>query len=89
MPESSASIGWTIVSAVHITSTGLTSLPTKLRMISMQWQPMSTMAPPPAIALSQNQALCGPGVRLPGPDPQHLAEGAVRTEASDFRVFGV
>ena len=58
---SSASIGWTSVSSQHITRTGRFSLPTKLRMISMQWQPRSTIAPPPAWAASQNQAEWGPG----------------------------
>ena len=61
MPLSSASMGWTSVSAQHMTSTGRFSLPMKLRMISMQWQPRSTMAPPPACSASQNQALWGPG----------------------------
>ena len=58
---SSASIGWTSVSVQHITSTGRFSLPMYERMISMQWQPRSTIGPPPACAASQNQALCGPG----------------------------
>ena len=61
IPLSSASIGWTSVSVQHMTSSGLLSLPTKLRTISMQWQPRSTIAPPPAWRASQNQALCGPG----------------------------
>ena len=58
---SSSSIGWTSVSVVHMTSTGRFPLPTKLRMISMQWQPRSMIAPPPVSRPSQNQALCGPG----------------------------
>ncbi len=58
---SSSSIGWTSVSVWHITSTGRLPLPTKLRMISMQWQPRSMIAPPPVSRPSQNQAECGPG----------------------------
>ena len=58
---SSAAIGWTSVSFQHITSTGRFPLPTNECTISMQWQPRSTMAPPPACPASQNQALCGPG----------------------------
>ena len=34
------------------------------------------MAPPPASSLSQNQALCGPGVRLARAHPQHVAQRA-------------
>ena len=49
------------MSVVHITETGRFPLPTKLRMISMQWQPRSMIAPPPVSRPSQNQALCGPG----------------------------
>ena len=89
MPESSASMGWTMVSAVHITSTGRTSLPTKLRMISMQWQPMSTMAPPPATCLSQNHALCGPGCVSRDRTHSTLPSAPSRTDASDFSVLGV
>ena len=44
-----------------MTSTGRFPLPTKLRMISMQWQPRSMIAPPPVSRPSQNQALWGPG----------------------------
>ena len=58
---SSSSIGWTSVSVVHMTSTGRLPLPTKLRMISMQWQPRSMIAPPPVSRPSQNQAEWGPG----------------------------
>ena len=58
---SSSAIGWTSVSVWHRTSTGRFPLPTKLRMISMQWQPRSMIAPPPVSRPSQNQALCGPG----------------------------
>ena len=58
---SSSAIGWTSVSVWHRTSTGRLPLPTKLRMISMQWQPRSTIAPPPVSRPSQNHAECGPG----------------------------
>ena len=58
---SSSAIGWTSVSVWQSTSTGRFPLPTKLRMISMQWQPRSTIAPPPVSRPSQNHALCGPG----------------------------
>jgi len=54
-------MGCTKVSVVHSTSTGRFPLPTKLRMISMQWQPRSMIAPPPVSRPSQNQAECGPG----------------------------
>ena len=60
MAWSSASIGWTWVSPQQLTSTGRTSLPMKLRAISMQWQPRSMIAPPPESSLFQNQSLCGP-----------------------------
>ena len=49
------------MSVWHSTSTGRFPLPTKLRMISMQWQPRSMIAPPPVRRPSQNQAECGPG----------------------------
>ena len=49
------------MSAQQNTSTGRFSLPMYERMISMQWQPRSTIAPPPACDASQNHALCGPG----------------------------
>ena len=58
---SSSSIGWTSVSVWQRTSSGRLPLPTKLRMISMQWQPRSTIAPPPVSRPSQNHALWGPG----------------------------
>ena len=61
MALSSSAIGWTRVSVWHRTSTGRFPLPTKLRMISMQWQPRSMIAPPPVSRPSQNHALCGPG----------------------------
>ncbi len=61
MALSSSAIGWTRVSVWHITSSGRFPLPTKLRMISMQWQPRSMIAPPPVSLPSQNQAECGPG----------------------------
>ena len=40
----------------------------------MQWQPRSTIGPPPACAASQNHALCGPGVRLARARPHHLTD---------------
>ena len=43
----------------------------------MQWQPRSMIAPPPVSRPSQNQALCGPGVRLARADPGHVAERAL------------
>ena len=46
--------------AHHLDRAGC-SLPMYERMISMQWQPRSTIGPPPACAASQNHALCGPG----------------------------
>ena len=49
------------MSVVHSISTGRFPLPTKFRMISMQWQPRSMIAPPPVSRPSQNHALCGPG----------------------------
>ncbi len=61
MALSSSSIGWTSVSVVHMTSTGRLPFPTKFRMISMQWQPRSMIAPPPVRRPSQNHALWGPG----------------------------
>ena len=61
MALSSSAIGCTSVSVWHITSTGRFPFPTKLRTISMQWQPRSMIAPPPVSRPSQNQAECGPG----------------------------
>ena len=61
MALSSSAMGWTRVSVWHSTSTGRLPLPTKLRMISMQWQPRSMMAPPPVSRPSQNHAEWGPG----------------------------
>ena len=89
MALSSASIGWTSVSAQHITSTGRLPLPAYDLMISMQWQPRSTMHPPPAWPASQNHALCGPGCvsRLRTHITSPIAPA--RTEASAFSVFGV
>ena len=58
-------------------------------MISMQWQPRSTIGPPPACAASQNQALCGPGCvsreRAQSTSPIWPA----CTDATAFSVFGV
>src|SRR5262249_6658976 len=66
MALSSSEMGCTRVSVWHSTSTGRFPLPTKLRMISMQWQPRSMMAPPPVSRPSQNHAEWGPGWVLPG-----------------------
>ena len=41
----------------------------------MQWQPRSMIAPPPVSRPSQNQAECGPGMRLARADPGHVADG--------------
>ena len=61
MAWSSASIGFTCVSAQHITSMGLISFPIYDLEISTQWQPRSNIQPPPACSISQNQSLWGPG----------------------------
>ena len=55
----------------------------------MQWQPRSTMHPPPACLASQNQALCGPGwvSRLRTHITSPIAPA--RTEATAFNVLGV
>ena len=74
---SSSAIGWTSVSVWHSTSTGRLPLPTKLRMISMQWQPRSMIAPPPVSRPSQNQARVRARVRLARADPGHVADRAV------------
>jgi hypothetical protein len=58
---SSSAMGWTSVSVWHMTSIGRLPLPTKLRMISMQWHPRSMIGPPPVRRPSQNHAECGPG----------------------------
>ena len=86
---SSASIGCTSVSAQHITSSGRLSLPMKLRTISMQWQPRSTIGPPPACFASQNQALCGPG--CVSRERAHVTSPIApeRTICSALSVFGV
>jgi len=86
---SSSSIGWTRVSVVHITSTGRFPLPTKFRMISMQWQPRSMIAPPPVRRPSQNQALWGPG--CVSRDRTHVTSPIAppSTDLTALRVFGV
>ena len=61
----------------------------KLRMISMQWQARSTMAPPPASVLSQNQALCGPEWVSRDRTQRILPSAPRLTAAMDFRVLGV
>ena len=82
-------MGFTRVSAQHITSTGFTPLPIKLRPISIQWQPMSTMAPPPDCSESQNQSLCGPGWASRERVHSTLPSAPRCTEANDFKVLGV
>ena len=64
-------------------------MPTKLRTISMQWQPRSTIAPPPAWRASQNQALCGPG--WVSRERAHVTAPSCPacTILSAFSVFGV
>ena len=42
----------------------------------MQWQPRSMIAPPPVRRPSQNQAECGPGMRLARADPGDVADRA-------------
>ena len=42
----------------------------------MQWQPRSTIGPPPACSASQNHALCGPGMRLARARPRDVADRA-------------
>ena len=79
-------MGWTRVSAQHMTSTGRLPLPAKLRMISMQWQPRSTMAPPPACFSSQNHTLCGPG--CVSRERTHITSPTA-PEATDVRAFNV
>jgi hypothetical protein len=64
-------------------------LPTKLRMISMQWQPRSMIAPPPVSRPSQNQARMRSRVRLARADPRHVADRAASTDAIALSVFGV
>src|SRR5512133_1449646 len=58
-------------------------------MISTQWQPRSTMAPPPAWFASQNHALCGPG--CVSRERAHVTAPTcpASTIATAFRVFGV
>ena len=86
---SSSAMGWTSVSVWHITSTGRLPLPTKLRMISMQWQPRSMMAPPPVSRPSQNQALWGPG--WASRERTHVTSPITPswTERTDLSVLGV
>ena len=89
MALSSSSIGWTRVSVVHMTSTGRFPLPTKLRMISMQWQPRSMMAPPPVSRPSQNQALCGPGCVSRERTQVTSPSAPCSTDATALSVLGV
>ena len=64
-------------------------MPTKLRPISMQWQPMSTMAPPPEISFVQNQSLCGPGCASRERAQRTRPIAPLRTDSRAFSVFGV
>ena len=80
--ESSASIGWTWVAPQHTTSSGRTSLPTKLRPISMQWQPMSTMRAAARELLRPEPVAVRAGVRLARARPQHAADGAPRARTA-------
>ncbi len=86
---SSSSIGWTSVSVVHMTSTGRFPLPTKLRTISMQWQPRSMIAPPPVRRPSQNQALCGPGCVSRDRTQVTSPSAPCSTDATALSVLGV
>ena len=71
------------------TSTGRTPLPTKLRMISMQWQPRSMIAPPPVRRPSQNQAECGPGWVSRERTQVTSPMAPSRTDRTALSVFGV
>ncbi len=55
----------------------------------MQWQPRSTIAPPPAWFASQNQALWGPG--CVSRERAHVTSPICPawTAATAFSVFGV
>ena len=86
---SSSSMGWTSVSVWHITSSGRLPLPTKLRMISMQWQPRSMIAPPPVSRPSQNQALCGPGWASRERTQVTSPRAPSWTDRTDLSVLGV
>ena len=55
----------------------------------MQWQPRSTIGPPPACAASQNQALCGPGCVSRERAQRTWPIWPARTAWSAFSVFGV
>ena len=77
------------MSVWHSTSTGRLPLPTKLRMISMQWQPRSMMAPPPVSRPSQNQALCGPGCVSRERTQVTSPMAPALTEATALSVLGV
>ena len=86
---SSSAIGWTSVSVWQRTSTGRFPLPTKFRMISMQWQPRSMIAPPPVSRPSQNHAECGPGCA--SRDRTHVTSptAPASTARTALSVFGV
>ena len=89
MALSSSSIGWTSVSVWHSTSSGRFPLPAKLRMISMQWQPRSMIAPPPVNRPSQNQALCGPGCASRERTQVTSPSAPSCTDRTALRVLGV
>ena len=61
----------------------------KLRAISMQWQPRSTIAPPPESSVFQNQSLCGPGCVSRERTQSTLPIAPALTRPSAFSVFGV
>ncbi len=86
---SSSEIGWTRVSVVHMTSSGRFPLPTKLRMISTQWQPRSMIAPPPVSLPSQNHAECGPGCASRERTQVTSPIAPARADAIALSVFGV
>jgi len=55
----------------------------------MQWQPMSTRAPPPDISFVQNQSLCGPGCASRDRVQSTRPMAPERTDWRAFSVFGV
>ena len=89
MALSSASMGWTWVSAQHITSTGRTSLPMKFAPdldavaahVHDRAAPGDLLVPEPGAVRS--------GVRLAGAGPQYLAHRACATDSSAFSTLGV
>ncbi len=61
----------------------------KLRMISMQWQPRSMIAPPPVSLPSQNHAECGPGWVSRDRTQVMSPRAPCSTVARALRVLGV